>query len=87
MSPQDIKVQELESRIQQLEDIIGALYSTAGFDPLIAKAVTGVLSSASTKTPASATRAVNESGAGTYSVMFPPSGFIKIGTYNVPYIT
>jgi hypothetical protein len=41
---------------------------------------------ASSKTAASATRSVNEAGASSYSVMFPPTGFINIGGFNVPYI-
>ena len=41
---------------------------------------------ASSKTAASATRSVNEAGASSYSVMFPPTGFINIGGFNVAYI-
>ena len=41
----------------------------------------------STKTSASATQAVNEGGASTYSVMYPPTGFIQIDGKNIPYIS
>lgn len=45
----------------------------------------------SSKTIASASKAVNEAGAASYNVALPPSGFIRIkvrgGYKNVPYYT
>ena len=69
MNPQETQLQELEARVRELESIISTLYSSAGFDPLIVRAITSVVSLPSVKTTTSATRAVNEGGVATYSVM------------------
>lgn len=82
-------VKQLEDRIKELERIVGGLTNAAQIDPLVAKtiALKSVAVASSAKTAASATRAVNEAGAATYSVMYPPTGFISVGGFNVPYIT
>lgn len=87
MSPEQQQINELKQKVSELEVFVRSLTNGAQIPPPVANAITKVLSSASTKTAASATRAVDEAGAGTYNVMYPPTGFIKIGGYNVPYIT
>lgn len=76
----------LEQRVTELEAIIRSLTMPAEINPLIPKAITQSLVSSSGKSAASATRSVNEAGAASYNVMFPPDGFIKVGNYNIPYI-
>jgi DNA transposition AAA+ family ATPase len=85
MSP-DQKIIEMEARIEMLESWIRQFQSAPELDLQIARTITTILSTNSTKTAASATRAVNEAGAATYNVMYAPSGFIRIGDYDVPYI-
>lgn len=87
MSPEQQQINELKIQVATLERQMREFLSTAELDPQIIRTISGTLSTSSTKTPASATRAVNEAGAGSYSVMYPPDGFILIGGFNVPYIT
>jgi hypothetical protein len=87
MSPDQLKIQELEMKVETLERQMREFLSAAELDPQIIRTITGVISGSSSKTAASATRSVNEAGASSYSVMFPPTGFISIGGFNVPYIS
>jgi hypothetical protein len=82
----DNKIQQLEERIAKLELALLSFNTTAGLAPEIQRTISLVLEKPSEKTAASATRAVNEAGSATYSVMFPPDGFIRIGDKNIPYI-
>jgi len=86
MSPEQQQINELKAQVLLLQEAIRTFSNPAQLDPQIASTITAILSSSSTKTSASATQAVNEAGAGIYKVMTAPSGFIKIGNYNVPYI-
>jgi hypothetical protein len=82
----DNKIQQLEERIAKLELALLSFNTTAELAPEIQRTISLVLEKTSEKTAASATRAVNEAGSATYSVMFPPDGFIRIGDKNIPYI-
>lgn len=88
MTPQQLEqLAEMQSQIETLQRQLREFTSIPELDPQIKKTITGLLSSTSSKSAASATQAVNEAGSGTYNVMKPPTGFISIGGYNVPYIT
>lgn len=85
MTP-DNKIQQLEERIAKLESALLSFNATSELSPEIQRTISLVLEKPSEKTAISATRAVNEAGSGTYDVMFPPDGFIRIGDKNIPYI-
>lgn len=85
MSPQQ-QIDELKKQVEELQLFVRTLTSGNMVRPDVRKAITSTLTSNSTKTAASGTQAVNESGTSSYSVMTAPSGFISIGGYNVPYI-
>jgi hypothetical protein len=85
MTP-DNKVQQLEERIAKLELALLSFNTTSELAPEIQRTISLILEKPSEKTAASGTRAVNEAGSATYSVMFPPDGFIRIGDKNIPYI-
>ena len=78
--------EDLIKRIEALENTILSLENASQVDPQIARTITQLLSSTTSKTSASATQAVSEGGGASYSVMKPPDGFISIGGKNVPYI-
>ena len=78
--------QDLTARVEQLERLLAQLMNGSQLDPLVRKTITGAISGSSSKTAASATQSVNESGTSTYSVMKAPDGFISIDGKNVPYI-
>ena len=80
------KIQQLEERIAKLELALLSFNATSELSPEIQRTISLILEKPSEKTAASATRAVNEAGSGTYNVMFPPTGFIRIGDKNIPYI-
>lgn len=85
MTPQE-QINALKEQVETLQRQMREFTNSAQLDPQIIRAIGTSLTGASSKTTASATRAVNEAGVSTYSVMFPPDGFIRIGDYNVPYI-
>lgn len=85
--PQDQRITELEIQVADMRRLLDGLVNASQVDPLIAKTINLLAPTTSDKTSASATRNVNESGAASYTVMYPPTGFISIGGYNVPYIT
>lgn len=85
MTPQ-AQIDALKQEVAILQQQMREFTNSAQLDPQIIRAIGTSLTGASSKTTASATRAVNEAGAGSYNVMYPPSGFIRIGDYNVPYI-
>ena len=87
MSPEQQQINELKIQVATLERQLREFVSAAELDPQIIRTITGVLSRSSSKSAASATRAVDEAGASSYSVMYPPTGFISIGGFNVPYIS
>lgn len=80
------RIAQLEGQVAEMQMLFNGLKNASQIDPLLAKTIGTILTGTSSKTPASATRAVNEAGAGTYNVMFPPTGFINIGGFDVPYI-
>lgn len=82
----DPRIDQLEKQVAYLQQQLREFTNSAQIDPQIVRAIGTSLSTVSGKTAASATQAVNESGASSYSVMYPPTGFIRIGDYNVPYI-
>ncbi len=86
MSPEQQQINELKAQVKVLSDFIKRFENAGQVDPLVANTMTKLLTTTTSKTAASATKAVNESGASSYNVMFPPDGFIKIGGKNVPYI-
>lgn len=86
MTPEQVQINELKAQIDVLQRQMREFTSVPELDPKIKQTITGILSTSSTKTAASGRQAVNESGASSYNVMFPPTGFIKIGIYDVPYI-
>lgn len=85
MTPQ-AQIDELKTQVAFLQQQMREFTNSAQLDPQIIRAIGTSLTGASSKTSASATRAVNEAGVSTYNVMFPPDGFIRIGDYNVPFI-
>lgn len=86
MTPEQRQIGVLEKQVKDLTNFVQSLRNAAQTDPQVAFTITKLLSSPSSKTAASATQAVNEAGAGSYSVMKAPDGFISIGGKNVPYI-
>ena len=87
MTPDQLRIQELETQVQDMRRLLDGLVNASQIDPLVAKTISLSASTTSDKTPASATQTVSESGSSSYGVMKPPTGFISIGGYNVPYIT
>lgn len=81
------EIEQLKKDVAELQAQLRAFQSAPELDPNIQKTIVQLLSTSSVKTAASATQAVNEAGVATYSVMVPPTGFIRIGGFNVPYIT
>lgn len=86
MTPEQRQIKELQRQVKELTNFVQSLKNAAQTDPQVAFTITKLLSSTSSKTAASATQAVNEAGASSYSVMKAPNGFISIGGKNVPYI-
>lgn len=86
MTPDQQRISELERQVTELTLFVQSLQNAGQLHPLVAQTIALKAAGNSSKTAASATRSVNESGAATYSVMYPPSGFILIGGKNVPYI-
>jgi hypothetical protein len=85
MSPE--QQQQLLQRVETLERQMREFTSTPELAPDIKRTISLLLTGSSSKTAASGTQAVNESGASSYSVMKPPTGFISVGGYDIPYIT
>jgi hypothetical protein len=86
MSPEQRQIKELQEKVAILEQQLRQFLNLSELDPQIIRTISSASIGASGKTAASATQAVNEGGAGTYDVMFPPTGFIRIGDFDVPYI-
>lgn len=87
MSPEQAQqFQIMQQQLQTLTQFMLSFNSTAEIAPSVQRAISQILSTTSTKTPASGTQTVAEAGAATYGVMKPPDGFISIGGLNVPYI-
>lgn len=86
MTPEQRQIKELQAQVRHLTNFMKSFESAAQLNPQAQETITKILSSTSAKSAASATRSVNEAGASTYSVMYPPTGFISIGGFNVPYI-
>jgi len=85
MSPEQQK--QLLLRVETLERQMREFTSAPELAPDIKRTISLLLSGSSAKTAASATQAVNESGASSYNVMKAPNGFISVGGFNIPYIT
>ena len=79
-------IDDLTVRVETLERLLREFSSAPELAPEIKRTITAILATSSSKTVASGSQAVNEAGAGSYSVMKVPSGFIDIGGFNVPYI-
>ena len=86
MTPDQLRIQELETQVADMRRLLDGLVNAAQVDPNVARTLGTILTGTSSKTAASATQAVNESGAASYSVMKAPDGFITLGGVNVPYI-
>lgn len=78
---------EQERKLEELIRFMDGIKNAGQLDPEVAYTLGLLLITASSKTATSENRTVNESGTGTYSVLGPPNGFVKIGTYNIPYYT
>ncbi len=91
MTPEQLKqMAEMQAQISEVVEFINKL-GNVGEVPLdVGNALAARILKGSTKTAASATRAVNEGGVAQYSVMYPPTGFIEANlngkVVNVPYI-
>lgn len=86
MSPDQQRIAELERQVAELRNFMLSFANPSQITPETQRTIGQSLTGTSSKTPASATRAVNEAGGGSYNVMFPPDGFLSIGGKNVPYI-
>ncbi len=84
MSPDQLKIQELETKVATLERQMREFLSAAELSPQIIRSIGVAISSASSKSASSENQSVNEAGVSSYSVLKPPDRFIRIGDNNVP---
>lgn len=76
--------EEMQTKIDDLQGQIDAFENAPEFEPNKKRTLGLLITSPSSKTPTSENQSVNESGAGSYSVLSTPDRFIKIGDYNFP---
>lgn len=77
MSPDQLKIQELEKKVTELELFMNNLKSAATIDPQVPRAIgirNAVLKKGTVGGTTGMTRSVNESGAGSYTVADVPDG-------------
>jgi len=82
------RLAQMQIEIDTLKLVLSQFLSGAELDPQIQRTLTQILSNPSSKSATSenGSQAVNESGAGSYTITFlnPPDRFIRIGDNNVP---
>ena len=91
MTPEQLKqFQEMQSTLNQVVEFINKLGNIGTVPKEIGDAIAGRIVGLSSKTAASATRAVNEGASAQYSVMYPPTGFLTLSingkNVDIPYI-
>ena len=86
MTPDQQRIQDLETQVADMQRVLNGLVNASQVDQNVARTISLLAGAVSSKLIASATRTVNESGSSSYTVMYPPDGFINVGGFNVPYI-
>jgi len=85
MNPQDRQlIADMQAQINELQLMLSQFLSGAELDPQIARTLTTIITSNSSKLATSEDQAVNEAGVAVYNVLKSPDRFIRIGDNNVP---
>lgn len=76
---------QMEQKLKELETRLRMFEAVSDITPEFNNVVSAAAAKSSGKTAASETQLVNEAGSSSYSVAKPMDGFIKVGSFNVPY--
>ena len=79
MTPEQVR------KLNELYTFMHGLKNAAQASPDVKKALNDIIIGTTSKTATSENQAVNEGGAGSYSVLGPPDGFITLNNKNIPY--
>jgi hypothetical protein len=78
------RLAQMQTEIDTLRLALSQFLSGAELDPQIARTLTTIITSNSSKLATSEDQAVNEAGVAVYNVLKSPDRFIRIGDNNVP---